>query len=176
TTEEISKLAGEETVHYKNESISKGRNGSNSTSDQISQRRLFTPDELSRLDLDKCIVHVKGYNIFMDQKYDVLDHKNVNKTKDGKDGELNTFIPRVYRKVIGKYDETRDQIKRWVIHEEEEDPNRKMAEAIQAGESIGNLDPKQIEDYYTSSDNIASYMQFLHTETEYLDLGEMDML
>ena len=85
----ISKMIGNETVDYQNVSESKGSNYSYSVSNQLIQRALLSPDEISRLGKNECLIHIRGYQIIRDKKYDLLKHKRINMTADG--DEKNTF-------------------------------------------------------------------------------------
>ncbi|MCF0106114.1 MAG: type IV secretory system conjugative DNA transfer family protein, partial [Holdemanella sp.] len=92
TLNEISKLGGKQTIAIKTESETKGTTTSVTRGEQYSTRDLYDYGELGRLALNKCLVHISGYNVFEDFKYDVKDHPNVHLTEDAdKDGEKNHF-------------------------------------------------------------------------------------
>lgn len=80
TTETLSKLIGNETVIYKSATISRGRGGGYSTTDQIYQRPLYGPDEINRIPTNHCLIHIRGHQIYEDEKYNLFDHPNIGKT------------------------------------------------------------------------------------------------
>lgn len=73
TTEYLSQRAGKQTINIRNHSINSGRNGSENR--QTQARDLLTPDEVARLDNRKALVFVNGRNVYMDDKYDTLEHQ-----------------------------------------------------------------------------------------------------
>lgn len=103
TTETLSKLIGNETVIYKSETISKGRGGGYSTTEQIYQRPLYGPDEINRIPTNHCLIHIRGHQIYEDEKYNLFDHPNIEKTVHSK--EENRFD-------IGKYKELMDALEK----------------------------------------------------------------
>lgn len=103
TTETLSKLIGNETVIYKSETISKGRGGGYSTTEQIYQRPLYGPDEINRIPTNHCLIHIRGHQIYEDEKYNLFDHPNIEKTVHSK--EENRFD-------IGNYKELMDALEK----------------------------------------------------------------
>ncbi len=83
--EYLSKLIGNETVDYTSVSETRGSNWSYQKSNQLIQRPLLAPDEIGRLGKDECLVHIRGYHIFRDKKFDVTKHKRVELTTDAHD-------------------------------------------------------------------------------------------
>ena len=100
TTEMLSKLIGNETVIYKSKTVSKGRSGGYSETDQIYQRPLYGADEINRIPTNHCLVHIRGRQIFEDEKYTLMDHPNIEKTIHGPDGEANRFDVASYRELL----------------------------------------------------------------------------
>lgn len=99
TLEYISKLIGNTTIDYLSINETKGTNGSWSRSNQLINRPLLAPDEIGRLKTDECLVHVRGYHIFRDQKYDLMSHKRIDDTTDAHDKKQakdNYFDPVIY--------------------------------------------------------------------------------
>lgn len=82
TTDYLSKLIGNTTIDYNSISETKGSNWSYSKSNQLIQRPLIAPDEISRLKTDECLVHIRGQHIFKDKKYKLEDHKRIGLTTD----------------------------------------------------------------------------------------------
>lgn len=79
----VSELIGKETVETTSRSLSRGRNGSSSTSHQQTARDLMTPDEVRLLSNDKALLFVRGERPVMDWKYNLLRHPNIRFTEDG---------------------------------------------------------------------------------------------
>ena len=79
----VSELIGKQTISSDIQNRSRGRNGSCSTSTQLSGRELLMPDEIRLLDNGKAILFVRGERPMMDSKYDLKHHPNVRYTEDG---------------------------------------------------------------------------------------------
>ena len=79
----VSELLGKETLDTKTYGKSSGRNGNYSTNYQITGRDLMTPDEVRMLDNRYAILFIRGERPVIDEKFDVLLHKNVAGTTDG---------------------------------------------------------------------------------------------
>ena len=77
TVEYFSKQLGEITISRDNVSINKDKQNmrtGKSLSDQIMARALMTPDELRRMDMDKCIIFVKGLKPVKTDKFYYFKH------------------------------------------------------------------------------------------------------
>ena len=83
--EYLSKMIGNETVDHKSVSETKGSNWSYQVSNQLIQRALLSPDEIGRLPVNECLVHIRGRHIFRDKKFDITQHKRVDLTTDASD-------------------------------------------------------------------------------------------
>lgn len=83
----IKGLAGKETVAYKTHSVTKGQSSSYTEGEQYTSADRYDYAKLTTLPNNRCLVHISGYQMFEDTKYDVMDHKNVNLTTDGELGE-----------------------------------------------------------------------------------------
>lgn len=68
TTEWLSKLLGKETIDVRTTSDSKGVSGSHTINYQRTGRELLTPDEIAKLDNDKCIYNLRGVRPFLSRK------------------------------------------------------------------------------------------------------------
>lgn len=90
TLERLSKIIGNETVDYLSISETKGgsSSGSYSQSNQLISRNLLAPDEIGRLKPSECLIHVRGYHIFRDEKYDLMQHPNIHFTSDYDDANM----------------------------------------------------------------------------------------
>ncbi len=75
TLKEISELLGKETIDTYNRSDTRGNSPSYGMNYQKIGRDLFTPDELSRIPGDRCILQIKGVKPFYSKKYDITGHK-----------------------------------------------------------------------------------------------------
>ena len=74
TCKEISEQMGNMTIAARNQTLSYGQTRSSSESDNISQRAVMDPSEISRLDRTKCIVQISGTYPFLADKYKLEDH------------------------------------------------------------------------------------------------------
>lgn len=79
----VSELLGKETIDTQNRSISKGRNGSMSTSHQQAGRELLTPDEVRTLDNANAILLIRGEAPVIDAKFPLEKHPKIGMTEDG---------------------------------------------------------------------------------------------
>lgn len=75
---------GKETIDTNTFGKSTGRSGNYSTNYQNTGRELMTPDEVRLLDNRFAILFIRGERPVIDFKYDILKHKNVIDTTDGK--------------------------------------------------------------------------------------------
>ena len=111
TTEMLSKIIGNETVVYRSTTTTKGQSGSYSETDQIYQRPLYGPDEINRIPLDHCLIHIRGRQIYEDEKYNLFDHPRIAETVHNKDPEIakmNHFDIFSYKEVMKKAEEKRN--------------------------------------------------------------------
>lgn len=155
TNKMLSELIGNETVVHKNYSESKGTQSSVTVSDQIIQRPLRGPDEISRLHPIKCLIHIRGYQIFEDFKYSVADHPNVDLTTDSLDPVLarkNFFDIFKYHSKILDYDSLRNSrnLNNEISHPEE---------VLQGGIIEGNLDLVSKNLQYLQIEQLEDYLK-----------------
>jgi hypothetical protein len=90
TLEYISKELGSATITSRSTSRSFGKGGG-SRSTQTKKRELMTPDEIMRMDNNKCITIIRGLYPFFSNKYDYPRHKNYKFTGDAEDSLLFDF-------------------------------------------------------------------------------------
>ena len=83
THEYISKLLGKGTIDKRSNGETRGRQGSSSRNYDALGRELMTPDEVGRLNRNKCIVNVAGQYPVVDDKYDTPKHPMFGKSADG---------------------------------------------------------------------------------------------
>ena len=83
TTEMISKALGKETIDVVSQNRSKGhRNNSTSINNSIMGRELMTPDELSGMPMDECVLMIRGIHPFRCHKFDIEKHQNYKHLED----------------------------------------------------------------------------------------------
>ena len=80
----ISESFGKETIDTNTYGKSTGLNGNFSTNYQNNGRELLTPDEVRILDNEYAILLIRGERAIKDFKYDIMKHKNIKLTTDGK--------------------------------------------------------------------------------------------
>lgn len=71
----ISESLGDQTIWKKNHSVSRGRNGSASQSEDKMGRKLMTPDEVGRMSNQDCLVLIRGEYPIRDKKLNAKKHK-----------------------------------------------------------------------------------------------------
>jgi len=76
TLKEMSELLGKETIDLMNTSENRGRERSYGVNYQKLGKELMTPDELSVMDGNKCILQIRGVRPFLSDKYDITKHPN----------------------------------------------------------------------------------------------------
>ena len=79
----ISEYLGKETLDTNTYGKSSGRSGNYSTNYQQTGRELLMPDEVRMVDNDKALLFIRGEKPLIDNKFDLLKHPNISKTKDG---------------------------------------------------------------------------------------------
>lgn len=85
TLEYVSKRLGKQTIRTINDSVSKGRQGSYSISHNKTGRELMTPDELSTMDDNNCILFIRGSHPFFCTKYTLEKHPAYKYSGDAND-------------------------------------------------------------------------------------------
>ena len=82
TLKDLSEALGKETIDSYNTGESRGREQSHSLNYQKLGHDLFSRDELSVMDGNKCILQLRGVRPFYSDKYDLLKHPNYRYTSD----------------------------------------------------------------------------------------------
>ena len=80
TVEYFSKALGEKTIARDSITINRdqhNKRSGKSVGDNVMARALMTPDELRRMDMDECIIFVKGLKPIKTRKYYFFEHANV---------------------------------------------------------------------------------------------------
>lgn len=70
----FSMRSGKQTINVKNQSQTRGAQGSSSQSVQTIQRDLLTPDEVARIGVDEALIFISKQNVFRDKKTNVFQH------------------------------------------------------------------------------------------------------
>ncbi|MCP9017090.1 type IV secretory system conjugative DNA transfer family protein [Streptococcus sp. CF8-6] len=70
----FSMRSGKQTINVKNQSQTRGTQGSSSQSIQTIQRDLLTPDEVARIGTDEALIFISKQNVFRDKKTNVFQH------------------------------------------------------------------------------------------------------
>ena len=122
TTEMLSKIIGNETVVYRSTTKTKGQSGSISETDQIYQRPLYGPDEINRIPLNHCLIHIRGRQIYEDEKYNLFQHPNIELTVHAKNKDQaakNHFDIFAYKTIMEEIDRKRngppEQAEPWFV-------------------------------------------------------------
>lgn len=80
----VSELLGKGTIDKKSSGETKGKQGSASRNYDVIGRELFMADEVRKLDNEKCILFIRGFDPVMDRKYVPFGHPAFVQTADGK--------------------------------------------------------------------------------------------
>lgn len=156
TLSEMQKLAGKETVALKTTTVTKGASSSYSTAEQYVQRDLYDYAELGKLPNNRCLVHLKGYDIFEDDKFDVKLHPNVNLTMDTNDSNqkmANRFDVAQYIQEAQRIDNNRAEASK--VEEMKHNPEGfAKLDALNAGDVYGNLNFEANSHVYLDIDDL----------------------
>lgn len=117
TLEYISKKLGKETIRTRNSTRNFGsKSGGSSESYNTTGRELMTPDEISYMDNEDCILFIRGIHPFFGKKYDYPKHPNYKYTGDANDANLfnvcknfNTAAPS--KLVVSEADDKKEKLK-----------------------------------------------------------------
>lgn len=106
TLKNISEMLGKETIDIMTTSSSFSQNKSSSVNYNRLGKELMSVNEIFTMDGGKCILRIRGFNPFFSNKYDILKHKRVNQTTDGKYGDSLIFDLKSYINNYKKFDTT----------------------------------------------------------------------
>ncbi|HEP4573345.1 TPA: type IV secretory system conjugative DNA transfer family protein [Streptococcus pyogenes] len=81
----FSMRSGKQTLNVKNQSQTRGSQGSSSQSIQTIQRDLLTPDEIARIGVDEALIFISKQNVFKDKKTNVLQHPRASELSNSPD-------------------------------------------------------------------------------------------
>ena len=161
TLEYFSKQLGEKTIDRDSISVSRDKQRhktGTSTSDQVMARALMTPDELRRLDVDQCIIFVKGIrpvkaNKFYYFKHPMakelkaleISHNDIGEIQRGKWRKFNPYNPYVEENEKGEQQnnlkiESLDDLFDDLDEEEKEPINKTDTQGISMFEQMEQID------------------------------------
>lgn len=166
TLSEMQKLAGKETVALKATTVTKGSSSSYSTAEQFVQRDLYDYAELGKLPNHRCLVHIKGYDIFEDDKFDVKLHPNVNLTMDTNDSKqkmANRFDVAQYILEANRIDQNRIETQKIEALEQKQE-GYQMLDALNAGEIYGNINLESAMNCYLNFDVLEEIQNSIENE------------
>lgn len=100
SAEWVSKKLGKMTIDNRTSGKSKGKNSSSSINESQMARDLMTPDEVQRMDKNKCIIMTQGNYPILANKYDIAKHPFYKELGDvNEDNENNFDIKNLKRSV-----------------------------------------------------------------------------
>ncbi|MBP3267481.1 MAG: type IV secretory system conjugative DNA transfer family protein [Ruminococcus sp.] len=147
TNEYMSKDLGKETIDTLSTNKSKGKQGSTSYNDGILGRELMTPDELSKMDNNDCLVMVRGLPPFYTHKYSLNNHpryEELNETGTKEEREAKTY--RIEKMIETEPESVEYTIER--LYDTDEVYDADDAVKIEIVDSEGNPHPKSIRELY----------------------------
>lgn len=74
THKEIEEAIGKQTIYKKSSGITRGKNGSSSTNEDVMGRELMMASEVRKLRRDECIILINGYDAVRDKKIETWNH------------------------------------------------------------------------------------------------------
>lgn len=110
TLKNISEMLGKETIDTMTTSNSFSQNKSSSVNYNRLGKELMSVNEIFTMDGGKCILRIRGFNPWFSNKYDILKHKRINQTTDGKYGESLIFDLKNHISSYKKFDTTKINI------------------------------------------------------------------
>lgn len=74
THKEIEEAIGKQTIYKKSSGLTRGKNGSSSTNEDVMGRELMMASEVRKLRRDECIILINGYDAVRDKKIETWNH------------------------------------------------------------------------------------------------------
>ncbi len=74
THKEIEEAIGKQTIYKKSSGLTRGKNGSSSTNEDVMGRELMMSSEVRKLKRDECIILINGYDAVKDKKIETWNH------------------------------------------------------------------------------------------------------
>lgn len=103
TQKELSELMGKATIDKRTNGETLGKQGSSSRNYDVVGRELMFPDELRKIEGNKCIIFIRGFDPILDRKIETKRHPCWNQMCEAAKGELyDARVERLRRKRVGK--------------------------------------------------------------------------
>ena len=196
TLEYFSKQLGEKTIERDSISINRDRQNwktGKSVSDQVMARALMTPDELRRMDIDDCIIFVKGIRPVKTKKFYYfkhpmakklaaceISHNDIGEIDRGTWRKYNPYNPYVPE------DENKEKVDNLKVeslddlfddepstNKTEEKPKEKASVATSTGKDL-KVDLGKIESEVNQSPKINSSTNTVKRQSKTLDLNDFE--
>ena len=196
TLEYFSKQLGEKTIERDSISINRDRQNwktGKSVSDQVMARALMTPDELRRMDIDDCIIFVKGIRPVKTKKFYYfkhpmakklaaceISHNDIGEIDRGTWRKYNPYNPYVPE------DENKEKVDNLKVeslddlfedepstNKSEEKPKEKASVATSTGKDL-KVDLGKIESEVNQSPKINSSTNTVKRQSKTLDLNDFE--
>ena len=182
TVEYFSKALGEKTIGR--DSISINRDNKNmktgkSISDQVMARALMTPDELRRMDIDDCIIFVKGLRPIKTRKFYyfkhpmakklaevAISHNDIGEIDRGPWRKYNPYNPYVEEKDDKEVENLKIESLDDLFEEEPKKEPEKVAVATSSEPSNNFMDLENDMDFETNNDDLSKDTYDLQKELE----------
>lgn len=106
TQKYISEMMGKQTIYKVSNGLTRGKNGSSSSNEDVLGREVMLPDEIRRLKRDECLILVNGYNPVKDKKIDTVNHPLFEEmVKCSKTYTFDARLERNYRETVESEEE-----------------------------------------------------------------------
>ena len=196
TLEYFSKQLGEKTIERDSISINRDRQNwktGKSVSDQVMARALMTPDELRRMDIDDCIIFVKGIRPVKTKKFYYfkhpmakklaaceISHNDIGEIDRGTWRKYNPYNPYVpedenKEKVDNLKVESLDDLfdDEPSVNKANEKPKEKASVATSTGKEL-KVDLGKIESEVNQGPKIDSQVNIVKPQSQTLDLNDFE--
>lgn len=139
------------TIDNKTTGRSKGKGSSSSSNESKMSRALLTPDEVERLDKDKCIILMQSNFPILAQKYDIKSHKLYKQLGDVNEENRNNYEVQI------EYPHEEELMRKAILTFEEKESINEEKAALEMlnelrDELDGELDGLSVEDDYVDDD------------------------
>ena len=182
THEYISKLLGKGTIDKRSSGETRGRQGSSSRNYDALGRELMTPDEVGRLNRNKCIVNVAGQYPVLDDKYDTPKHPMFRISADGtgkpfvKEKRDDTTYGKPFEilgeKALAYYEKKKNDKKNHIYIDTVTYDEFMMLDDLSFSERLTDLQDKAEVERINESEGLSSSLQYMPTGEADADAGE----
>lgn len=104
THKEIEEAIGKQTIYKKSSGITRGKNGSSSTNEDVMGRELMMASEVRKLRRDECIILINGYDAVRDKKIETWNHPLFTELKKYGGYQYDARLKRAARKRASRED------------------------------------------------------------------------